>query len=90
MKIERAEYINDGFIISQGGLYSIFSRAVRGKFGGFDLERVDRTTVIDGSDVKIESKYNATCFVSQSKADEFEKLMNDLDVEILEASPELT
>jgi hypothetical protein len=90
MKIERAEYINDGFIISQGGLYSIFSRAVRGKLGGFDLERVDRTTVINGSDIKIESKYNTICFVSQSKADEFEKLMIGLGVEILEASPELT
>ena len=90
MKIERTEYVSDGFIVSDGALYVIFSRAIRGKFGGFDLERIDRVTVIEGGDIKFENKYTVVCFVSQSKADEFESLMNDLDVEILETSPELT
>ena len=87
MKIERTEYIKDGFIISDGGLYVIFNRAIRGNFGGFDLQRIDRVTVIDGSEIKFENKYTVVCFVSQSKSDEFESLMNDLDVEILDALP---
>tara|TARA_R110000851_G_scaffold239527_1_gene392239 strand:+ start:859 stop:1131 length:273 start_codon:yes stop_codon:yes gene_type:complete len=90
MKIERTEYIKDGFIISDGGLYVIFNRAVRGNFGGFDLERIDQVTVIEGSEIKFENKYTVVCFVSQSKSDEFENLMGGLWVEILEASPELT
>jgi hypothetical protein len=87
MKIERTEYIKDGFIISDGGLYVIFNRAIRGNFGGFDLQRIDRVTVIHGSDIRTESKPNVVCFVSQSKSDEFESLMNELDVEILDALP---
>ena len=89
MKIERTEYIKDGFIISDDGLYVIFNRATRGNFGGFDLERIDRVTItiIEGSNIKFENKYTVVCFVSQSKSDEFESLMNELDVEILDALP---
>ena len=87
MKIEKTEYVKDGFIISDGGLYVLFNRAIRGNFGGFDLERIDRVTVVKGSDIKFENKYNVVCFVSQSKADEFENLMKEIGVEILDAIP---
>ena len=87
MKIERTEYIKDGFIISDGGLYVIFNSAIRGNFGGFDLQRIDQVAISDGSNIKFENKYTVVCFVSQSKSDEFESLMNELDVEILDALP---
>ena len=90
MKIERTEYVKDGFIISDGGLYGIFNRATRGKFGGFDLERLFVTTTFDGGKVVTKSEYIPINFVSQSSALQAEKLMVELGVEILEAPPELT
>lgn len=87
MKIEKTEYVKDGFIISDGGLYVLFNRAIRGNFGGFDLERIDRVTIVKGSDIKFENKYTVVCFVSQSKSDEFENLMKEIGVEILDALP---
>ena len=90
MKIERTEYIKDGFIISDGALYGIFNRATRGKFGGFDLERLFVTTTFNEGKLVAKSEYIPINFVSQSKADHAEDLMIKLGVEILEAEPELT
>lgn len=87
MKIEKTEYVKDGFIISDSGLYVIFNRAIRGNFGGFDLERIDRVTTIQDSEIYFENKYTVVCFVSQSKSDEFENLMKEIGVEILDALP---
>jgi len=87
MKVEKTEYVKDGFIISDCGLYVIFNRAIRGNFGGFDLERIDRVTTIQDSEVYFENKYTVVCFVSQSKSDEFENLMKEIGVEILDALP---
>ena len=83
MQIQKTEYIEDGFIISDGPFHIVFNRAVRGSICGLSLERAHKTFVVEGSEVKSKIEYISAGYIIQSETAKAEKLMVELGIEIL-------